>query len=215
MSGSIVEWVEAVGTLASAVLTIPAIVMAAHAKKTAKESADIAAESARKAEELEKQRLEMQLEQDKRLQEYEAKRQAMAEEQRQADILRERRELAGQLQVWWVTYRETPNSQEEWGFMVENKGLNTCVYRNVEIVHMANGHSNVTPIEVIPPGTYFVQNIMACRRVLQVVVDPTKYSPVSISKSHIIKSLQYTDALGTRWCWTPESGLQPASLSAS
>lgn len=201
MAGSIVEWVEALGTLVSAALAIPAIWLAILADRSAKDSA-------RKAEELDRQRLEMQREQDERLRQYEAKRQIMAEEQRQADMQRERRELAGQLQVWWVIYQEDPKVEEKWGFMIQNKGLSTCVYRHVEIKHIANRYSGTTTIEVIPPGTYYVENSTENRRVLQVVVDPTKYSPVSISKSHVIQSLQYTDALGARWCWTPAEGLQ-------
>lgn len=52
MSGTLVEWVEAIGTWASAVLAIPAIWLAIRADRLAKASAD-------KAEQLENERIKL------------------------------------------------------------------------------------------------------------------------------------------------------------
>lgn len=203
MSGSIVEWTEALGTWASAVLAIPAIWLAIRADRSAKESA-------LKAEELDRQRLEMQREQDERLRAYEAKRQAMAEEQRQADMQRERRELAGQLQVWWVFGGEKTLSGEysDWGFIVQNRGISPCVYRSLLITHSSSWGTNTTRIEAVPPGTYFVRNNGDLLGTLTTLTDPTEYTPVSSSKNYTIDELRYIDALGNHWRWTPLEGLQ-------
>lgn len=203
MSGSIVEWVEAIGTWASAALAVPAIWLAIRADRSAKDSA-------RKAEELDRQRLKMQREQDERLREYEAKRQTMAEEQRQADMQRERRELAGQLQVWWVFGGKQTLSGEytDWGFIVQNRGISPCVYRSLLIKHSSSRGSNTTRIEAVPPGTYFVRNNGDFLGTLTTLADPTVYTPVSSSKNYTIDELQYIDALGNHWRWTPSEGLQ-------
>lgn len=203
MTGTLVEWVEALGTWASAVLAIPAIWLAIRADQLAKISAA-------KAEQLEAERLELERRQDERLAEYEAMRQALAEEQHQADILRERRELAGQLQVWWVA------NQRAWGgeylttsLIIRNEGKSPCIFRNVSIGYSAKD-TDTLGIAEIPPGIYMCRYLDDSFDQLTALNHEETFDPLPESAGFSVNSLEYFDALGDHWIWTPDNGLNLA-----
>lgn len=130
-----------------------------------------------------------------------------------AVMKRERRELAGQLQVWWV------KKDDAWGFVLQNQGNSPCVFKDVSIRYSPGHFNDETVICTVPPGIYFLENKKSVQiengkqkgSVLEPLVDLSTCKPISKSKDYTILAVEYTDSLNIRWRWTPETGLEEVS----
>lgn len=188
--GSLAEWA---GAAASAV----AIILAMKANRIASQ----ANESVQKSE---NERMLYQQQQDAKLAQAEEERRRIDSQQLEATQRKERRELAGVLQAWWVKPRDFP--KRKYGFILQNEGAHSGVFRDVVVKHSSKHGYGVMEIEVVPPGTYFQQN---AQTLLEPVEHLFGYDPVAHSEKFEIIEVAYTDSLGDRWIWTPE-GLREA-----
>ncbi len=116
---------------------------------------------------------------------------------------REKRLVAGSLQAWWA--RAELDEAEGWGVVVSNLGPTRSVFREVEIAVDGNKYSDSILLEVVPPGQFFVESVHDGWS-LPRPINTEEYDSLTKSHFHRIRSIRFTDQLGTKWTWNPTDG---------
>lgn len=196
--GSLSELIGAIASLASTVLTVIALWLAKQANDVAREARQDARREAKRAADRDHQRDVRDLARER---EEDARERERDERERE----RERQRLAGALQAWWA------KDGDKWGVVISNEGQTPSVFHEVILKVSGNQRSDTLKIETVPPGRIFVESSRqgASDWDLPVSVKQSScYEPITRSSGHSVNAINFTDALGKHWSWTPKTGVK-------
>lgn len=114
-----------------------------------------------------------------------------------------KRALAGSVASWWAADRE--EEKRRYGVVVSNQSTTNAVFHNVNVMVTGPYSKNETiRMVVLPPGKFFVQQ---GENIPLPVLPSDVLDPFTVAHDRSINSIEYDDGLGTRWRWTPTTGL--------
>lgn len=130
----------------------------------------------------------------------------------QREILRDQREIASNLQAWWV-FTEWKNSRK-WGILLSTTGVNNPVFYDVTLYVLADGQIVTKKIAMLPPGKYFVESVKNSNIFLkdpQLIGSMDNYQPLLQAERYAVESIEFRDQIGQKWRWSRDVGLQTSS----
>ncbi len=216
--GSAGEWAGALASIVSIFLSGLAIYLS-HVNSKSQEKLQREMDESKRIEErelVERQRA-FDIERDERDQQYrdwmkdnDDRRRVIEEKRQERELLREARDIARSISAWWAIRKQ----DGQWGLRLSNDGASAGTLRQVKIVADANGPKWPLELDVLPPGHFFVPSIKPPNgfektgwEFSQMVVDRLDFDPILNAKTHRVERIQFEDAAGTAWCWTPREGL--------
>lgn len=179
--GTIAEWVGSVASIAAAVVSVFALIVAMKANAHAKEANSTSQATLTVSNQTRTDALE--------------------------DAERKRRfETASQLQAWWAA----TSDGKQWSVMIVNGSSGAGVFRDITLTSSDLNRTYVTPIPMLPPGTYVLKPEENGKGIPQPVDPAERWQPLTRSRKHVVRSIEFTDPIGTSWRWDTEAGLRPA-----
>ena len=204
--GSIAELVAAIAALASTILSIVALTIARAANATSEAARHESQKAAAEAAELERNR-------DARFEDQAKEARAQSEKALALEATRDRRLMAQSLQAWWAksgtdAFEQDKTKKDTWGVILSNEGPGASVFYDVEIT--TTGKYRIM-MASLPPGRYFVKSRSGPPYGwdLPVHVDPvgSPYIAITLGTKHRVHAIAFSDAMGMRWNWKPETGV--------
>ncbi|MDQ1121727.1 hypothetical protein [Microbacterium trichothecenolyticum] len=184
--GTLADWVAAIAAALGAGLSIFALRHALAANKTAEQTRLDAKDASAATEARERARDEL-------------------------DRNRERRALAGSVAAWWAADRE--EADRRYVVVISNQSPTSAVFHDVDVTVAGwKGTTHVVHMNILPPGKFFVEQGFKMgqprwERIPLPVRPDDVLDPFTVASDRSIVQLEYNDGLGTRWRWTPRSGL--------
>ncbi|GAA4772033.1 hypothetical protein [Microbacterium gilvum] len=179
--GTWAEWVGSIASIAAAVVSIFALIVAMKANAHAKEANETSQSTLAVSNRMRTDALE-------------------------SSERRRRLETASELQAWWAA---TPDGRR-WGVVIVNGSRGAGVFRDITLTSRDTSATYVTPIPMLPPGTFVLLPEENGKGIPQPVDPSDQWHPLTRSRKHVVVSIDFTDPVGTAWRWDAGNGLRPS-----
>lgn len=202
-------WGEWAGAIAAGIGTLLSIVALWYARQANQLSARTQADNRAAAAEADRRQRERDRLNDEREREFHARQERFAEEARAREQRREQRAedqelrlVAASLQAWWVR-RSTETAETLWGVQIVNVS-DGAVFHDVTVCADGNRSASAFTIELLPPGRFFCQSTTTGWAAFPVALAAgEQLEPITYTRKHRIRSIEFSDQLGARWRWEP------------
>lgn len=130
----------------------------------------------------------------------------------QREIMRDQREIASNLQAWWVCTEQ--EDAKKWGILISTTGANNSVFYEVVLHVLVGGQEITRNIAMLPPGKYFVESVRSSNYFLsnpQPISSLDRYQPLLQAERYAVEAIEFKDQIGQKWRWSRDVGLQAIS----
>lgn len=130
--------------------------------------------------------------------------------------LRDQREVASNMQAWWVCNKTAEGKQ--WGIFLSTSGTVNSVFFEVELTVLDKGTTLTKTIAMLPPGQYFVKSEIESESNRKEHVwlrnprplesgEMENCKPLLQAEKYAVEKIQFRDQLGQKWLWSRQVGL--------
>lgn len=111
------------------------------------------------------------------------------------------------------TFVRPEEANRRYVVVISNQSPTSAVFHDVDVTVAGwKGTTHVVHMNILPPGKFFVEQGFKMgqprwERIPLPVRPDDVLDPFTVASDRSIVQLEYNDGLGTRWRWTPRSGL--------